>query len=155
LYSTLGSLLEEPWEGSGGMTEQSDDTDGFAVLIVDDDPTLRDLFADLLREHGWRVRTASDGAKAVCAVRQSRPDLVLMDYEMPVLDGLGAARQIRSLPGPPVPMIMISSRQDTATREAALAAGIGRYLVKPVSLALLLAIVREHATAARRRPQDT
>lgn len=137
------------------MTEQIDDTDGFAVLIVDDNPTLRNLFADLLREHGWRVTTAADGAKAVCAIRQSRPDLVLMDYEMPVLDGLGAARRISSLPGPLVPMIMISSRKDTATREAALAAGIGRYLVKPVPLALLLAIVREHAAVARSSAQDT
>lgn len=136
------------------MTEQSEDTDGFAVLIVDDDPTLRDLFAGLLHEHGWRVTTASDGVEAVRSAQQSRPDLVLIDYEMPVLNGLDAARQIRSLPGPPVPMIMISSRQDAATREAALAAGIGRYLVKPVSLASLLAIVREHAAAARRPPQD-
>lgn len=135
------------------MTEKSADTDEFSVLIVDDDPTLRDLFADLLREHGWWVTTATDGAKAVCAVRQSRPDLVLMDYEMPVLDGVGAAREIRSLPGPPVPIIMISSRQDPATREAALAAGIDRYLVKPVSLALLLAIVDEHP-AARRPPRE-
>lgn len=132
------------------MTEQSGATNGFAVLIVDDDPTLRELFGTLLREHGWRVTTATDGAEAVCSVGQSRPDLVLMDYEMPVLDGLGAARQIRSLPGPPVPIVMISSRRDTEIREAAMAAGIGRYLVKPVSLALLLAVVHEHAATARR-----
>ena len=125
---------------------------GFAVLVVDDDPTLRSLFADLLREQGWHVSTAADGAEAVRAVRRSRPHLVLMDYEMPVLDGLSAAREIAALPGPPVPVVMISSREDAATREAARAAGIGRYLAKPVSLATLQAVVAEHEAAWRAMP---
>lgn len=137
------------------MSEQGDNTNQFAVLVVDDDPVLRDLFADLLREQGWQVETAADGAQGVRSVQQSRPDLVLMDYEMPVLDGLAAARQIRSLPGRPIPIVMISSRKDSATRDAALAAGVDRYLVKPVSLAMLKTTVQEHAVAARRRHKDT
>ena len=125
---------------------------GFAVLVVDDDPTLRGLFADLLRERGWQVSTAANGAEAVRAVRRSRPHLVLMDYEMPVLDGLAAAREIAALPGPPVPVVMVSSRDDAATREAARAAGIERYLVKPVSPATLQSVVAEHEAAWRAAP---
>lgn len=122
----------------------------FAVLVVDDDPTLRELFAALLREQGYRVATAADGNEAVRAVRQSRPDLVLMDQEMPGLDGLAAAREIRSLPGAGVPVVMISSRDDGPSFEAARAAGIGRYLVKPVSLSTLLSVVAEEVS--RRAP---
>jgi CheY-like chemotaxis protein len=75
-----------------------------------------------------------------------------MDYEMPVLDGLAAARELAALPGPPLPVVMVSSRDDAATREAARAAGIGRYLVKPVSLAMLQSVVAEHAAAWRAAP---
>lgn len=133
------------------MTTAIDDADGFAVLVVDDDPALRGLFADLLSEQGCRVSTAADGAEAVRAVRQSRPDLVLIDYEMPELDGLAAAREIRALPGRPVPIVMISSRDDAATREAARAAGIDRYLVKPVSPATLRSLVGDRAAARHGR----
>lgn len=129
------------------MTAMPGGPAGFAVLVVDDDPVLRDLVADLLREQGYRVATAADGAEAVRVARLSRPDLVLMDYEMPALDGLAATREIRSLPGRPVPVVMISSRDDAATRAAARAAGIERYLVKPVSLDALQAIVAGHVAA--------
>ena len=131
------------------MTGPVDEAGGYAVLVVDDDATLRDLYAQLLREQGFRVETAADGAEAVQAVRRSRPDLVLMDYEMPVLDGLAAAREIRALPGAPPPIVMISSRGDAATRAAAAAAGIARYLVKPVSLAALQSVVADHVAARR------
>lgn len=127
---------------SGPVNDPSD----FSVLVVDDDATLRDLYAELLREQGYRVETAADGAAGVQAVRRSRPDLVLIDYEMPILDGLAAAREIRALPGAPPPIVMISSRGDAATRAAASAAGIVRYLVKPLSLAALQSVVAEHLT---------
>lgn len=120
------------------------DANGLAVLVVDDDDTLRGLYAQLLQELGYRVDTAANGAEAVQAVRLSRPDLVLMDYEMPILDGLAAAREIHALPGAPPPIVMISSRSDAATRAAAAAAGIARYLVKPVSLAALQSAVADH-----------
>lgn len=123
---------------------------GFSVLVVDDDPVLRGLVADLLREHGYRVETAADGVEAIRAARRSRPDLVLMDCEMPQLDGLAATREIRSLPGRPVPVVMVSSRDDAATREAARAAGIEHYLVKPVSPAVLQAMVAAQAAARSR-----
>lgn len=129
------------------MTAPVDDADGFAVLVVDDDATLRGLYAEWLREQGYRVETAADGAEAVCAARLSRPGLVLMDCEMPILDGLAATREIRALPGPPVPVVMISGRDDAATRAAADGAGVARYFAKPVSLAKLQATVADHAAA--------
>ncbi len=129
------------------MSGPVDDASGFTVLVVDDDATLRELYAQLLREQGYRVETAANGAEAVQAVRLSRPDLVLIDYEMPILDGLAAAREIRALAGTPPPIVMISSRSDAATRAAAAAAGIARYLVKPVSLARLQSVVADHVEA--------
>ena len=117
------------------------------VLVVDDDATLRTLFVDLLRDLGHRVAAAADGAEAVRLAGEGRFDLVLMDCEMPVLDGLAAAREIRALPGPPMPIVMISSRDDAATRDAAVAAGIDRYLAKPLSVATLKKLVGAYAGA--------
>lgn len=118
------------------------------VLVVDDDPTLRALFAELLREAGHEVVTAGDGAEAVRLAGQARFDLVLLDCEMPVLDGLAAARAIRAQPGPVPPIVMISSRDDAATRADAAAAGIEHYLAKPVSVMRLRRLVEEYAARA-------
>ena len=115
------------------------------ILLVDDDPTVRTLFADLLRDLGHQASTAGDGAEAVEQARRARFDLVLMDCEMPVLDGIAAARAIRALPGEPPPIVMISSRDDAATRAEAAAAGIEHYLVKPVPVARLRKLVGEYA----------
>ncbi len=118
------------------------------VLVVDDDPTVRTLFAELLADLGHRVSTAADGAEAVRLAGQARFALVLMDCEMPALDGIAAARAIRALPGEPPPIVMISSRDDAATRADAAAAGIERYLTKPVSLARFRKLVGEYAARA-------
>jgi CheY-like chemotaxis protein len=129
------------------MTAPGDAAAGLVVLVVDDDPTLRSLLAELLRELGHRVVTAGDGAEAVREVQRSQPDLVLMDCEMPVLDGLAAAREIRRLPGKAVPIVMVSSRTGAEVRAAAAAAGIVRFVAKPVSLATLQQLLADHSGA--------
>jgi CheY-like chemotaxis protein len=65
------------------------------VLVVDDDPTIRDFLAEALRDQGYAVETAANGAEAVEAVARSRPSLVLLDVRMPVLDGWGFAEVMR------------------------------------------------------------
>jgi CheY-like chemotaxis protein len=80
-------------------------------------------------------------------VQRSQPDLVLMDYEMPVLDGLAAAREIRRLPGKAVPIVRVSSRTGAEVRAAAAAAGIARFVAKPVSLATLQQLLADHSGA--------
>lgn len=119
-----------------------------SVLVVDDDPTLGMLLAELVREFGHDAVVAANGAEAVAQVAARRPDLVLLDYEMPVMDGVTAARRIRGLPGcAELPLVMVSSRSDEAARSEAAAAGIRQYVSKPVSPATLGRLLDEVVAA--------
>lgn len=115
------------------------------VLVVDDEVSVRNLFAHLLRALGHRVTTAADGAEALCQARRQRPDLVLLDREMPVMDGIEAARAIRSLPGRPATIYMVSSRDDAVSRAEAAAAGIACFFRKPLMPSQLCKLVEEFA----------
>jgi DNA-binding response OmpR family regulator len=70
--------------------------DGGRVLVVDDDPNIRETVADCLEDEGYRVVTAADGAQGLAAVERERPDVILLDMRMPVLDGWGFARAYRA-----------------------------------------------------------
>ena len=69
------------------------------ILLVEDDADARAIFRDALTERGYRVLTASQGAEGVYMARRSRPDLILLDIRMPVMDGLDAIRYLRSYEG--------------------------------------------------------
>ena len=115
-----------------------------SVLVVDDDPTLCALLCQVVRDFGHDATSAGDGAQALATVEAARPDLVMIDYQMPVMDGVTAARQIRAIDGcADLPLVMISSCSDT--RAAAMAAGVDRFMVKPVALPLLRRLLDELA----------
>jgi DNA-binding response OmpR family regulator len=111
------------------------------VLVVDDDPAVRGFALLTLRVHGYRIVGAAHGEEAVRAVFTERPDLVLLDLAMPVLDGYGVLERLRAR-GSTTPVV-VTSRADLARAvvEEGRAAG---YLAKPFTEGDLLAAVRAH-----------
>ena len=103
------------------------------ILVADDDPINRRIAQRLLERLGHRVRTVADGAAVVEAWRHGLDDVILMDLEMPGLDGLEATREIRRVPGARRPWIIAVSAHDAAERRASsLRAGMDDYLEKPL-----------------------
>jgi two-component system response regulator MprA len=111
------------------------------ILIVDDEPALRDSLSRTLRFEGYTVEVAANGAEALDAVHARQPDCVVLDMLMPVQDGLATCRVLRA-EGNLVPVLMLTARSDVGDRVAGLDAGADDYLVKPFSLQELLARVR-------------
>jgi two-component system response regulator MprA len=111
------------------------------VLVVDDDPAVRDSLARTLRFEGHEVETADDGRAALAAVRGREPDAVILDVSMPVLDGLQTCQQLRA-DGVLVPVLMLTARDSVGDRVAGLDAGADDYLSKPFALQELLARLR-------------
>ncbi|QFG21409.1 response regulator transcription factor [Actinomadura sp. WMMB 499] len=111
------------------------------ILIVDDEPAVRDALAGSLEFEGYRTVAAADGVAALAAVARERPDLVVLDVLMPRMDGLTACRRLRAL-GEPVPVLMLTARDMVGDRVTGLDAGADDYLAKPFELDELLARVR-------------
>jgi two-component system response regulator MprA len=111
------------------------------VLVVDDEPAVRESIGRGLRFEGYQVELASDGHAALDAVLSRRPDVVVLDVMMPGLDGLETCRRLR-ITGDRVPVLMLTARRNVGDRVAGLDAGADDYLVKPFALEELLARVR-------------
>ena len=111
------------------------------VLVVDDDPDVRASLERGLRLSGFTVLTASDGAVALRVVADAAPDAVVLDMNMPVLDGTGVVTALRSA-GNDVPICVLSARSSVDDRIAGLESGADDYLVKPFVLAELVARIR-------------
>jgi signal transduction histidine kinase/CheY-like chemotaxis protein/HPt (histidine-containing phosphotransfer) domain-containing protein len=118
------------------------------ILLAEDNPTNRELALLMLGRLGYSADVAANGAEAVDAVGRSVYDLVLMDVQMPELDGIGATRQIRSELGGSGPRIVaMTAHALPGDREACLAAGMDDYLVKPIGIADLVAALERAAAA--------
>jgi signal transduction histidine kinase len=114
------------------------------VLVVDDVPANRAMLVELLRALGFVTRQAENGADAVAEVQSERPDIVLMDQAMPVMDGLEATRRIRRLEGgATLPIIVLSANASPQHREEALASGATLFMSKPFENTALLARIGE------------
>ncbi|MFI7246317.1 response regulator transcription factor [Streptomyces qinglanensis] len=111
------------------------------VLVVDDEPAVRDALRRSLSFEGYATRLAADGAEALEKVAEYQPDLVVLDVLMPRMDGLTAARRLRAA-GQRVPVLMLTARDTVGDRVTGLDAGADDYLVKPFELDELLARVR-------------
>ncbi|NJN68100.1 MAG: response regulator [Chloroflexaceae bacterium] len=101
--------------------------------------------SDYLRVHGYQVVVARDGVEAIAQTRIHRPSLILMDIQMPVMDGTEAIRQIRAIPDlPAIPIIALTSLAMPGDRERCLRAGASSYVSKPVSLQRLVQLIEQH-----------
>lgn len=127
------------------------------VLVVEDERDLAELLVYNLKKQGYEAVSVRDGNAAVSAVRQSPPDLVLLDLMLPGLSGLEVARSLRTHPRTAaVPIIMLTARADEADQLQGLSVGADDYVTKPFSMKVLLArvasILRRNAD---RNPGDT
>jgi CheY-like chemotaxis protein len=108
------------------------------ILVVDDEPLIRDVIVDVLQDEGYGVVTADDGHAALELVRQEAPALVLMDVMMPRMDGRAAFRAMREhAHGDGVPIILMSAMAEPANLDPQITA----FLRKPLDLDQLLALV--------------
>jgi CheY-like chemotaxis protein len=106
---------------------------GARVLLADDDPVNQEVTTELLRRAGLNVEVADDGAQAIERVREGRYDLVLMDMQMPRVDGIEATRAIRAQPGfERLPILAMTANAFDEDRERCLAAGMNDHVSKPV-----------------------
>ena len=108
------------------------------IVVVDDEPSIRRLVADLLTEEGHEVLETSNGRAAVDLVRESQPDLILMDIMMPVLNGVDATFEIRQLEGmASVPVVLMSAIPNNHVRSMDHTA----FLPKPFGITQLLSVI--------------
>ena len=115
------------------------------ILVVEDQADNRRILRDLLVNAGYELIEAESGEEAITAVAARRPDLILMDIQLPVIDGYEATRRIRSNPDlKSVPIIAVTSYALAGDEAKALAIGCNAYVAKPFSPRALLAKVREH-----------
>src|SRR5437762_8486888 len=111
------------------------------VLVVDDDPQLREALTRALELDGYAVTTASNGAQALEAIGQRRPDVVVLDVMMPYVGGLDVCRTLRERRDR-LPILVLTARDEVGDRVAGLDAGADDYLTKPFALDELRARIR-------------
>jgi len=114
------------------------------VLVVEDTEDNRQILRDLLGTAGYQLVEAHDGAEGVAKATEHKPDLILMDIQMPVMDGYEATRRIKAYPAlKEIPVIAVTSYALSGDEEKARAAGCDGYIAKPFSPRQMLAKVRE------------
>lgn len=109
------------------------------ILLVDDDESIRQFVALALSDAGHEVVTAENGRDALALAARSRPDLIVLDLRMPVMDGWAFAQEYRATPRPHAPIVVLTAARDAAQSAAEVQAEA--CLAKPFALADLLAVV--------------
>jgi two-component system chemotaxis response regulator CheY len=120
-----------------------------SILIVDDDPLLREICASGLEDAGYHVFEASDAPEGIGVLERDRVDLILMDLMLPGLDGIAATRKIRAMPKfKSVPVLMLTGHSDPETVRTCGQAGAVGFLVKPIDQTMLVEKIRRHLAPA-------
>jgi two-component system, OmpR family, response regulator len=122
-------------------TLQRADGSPVRVLVVDDEPSLAELLASVLRYEGWDIRTAADGGSAVRTARKFQPDAIVLDVMLPDVDGLEVLRRVRTLL-PDVCVLFLTARDSLEDRVSGITAGGDDYVTKPFSLEEVVARLR-------------
>ena len=132
---------------------RSDGSEESVVLIVDDEERLVEILQAYLQDEGFRVLSAFNGRDAIAIARDARPDIVLLDLNLPLVSGAEAFRAIRSTAN--VPIIMITSRVDEVDRIVGLELGADDYVPKPFSPREVVARVKAVLRRARPRVDES
>jgi len=113
------------------------------ILIVEDNVQNRLLMVDILKIHGFEIMEARDGQEGIQLAREQQPDLILLDMQMPVMDGLEAARRLKADPETrAIKILAITSFAMKGDLERILAAGCDEYMAKPIDTRQLPVVVR-------------
>ncbi|GAB11256.1 putative two-component system response regulator [Gordonia araii NBRC 100433] len=112
---------------------QRADGSPISALVVDDEAVLAEMVSMALRYEGWTVATAGDGASAIAAARENRPDVVVLDVMLPDMSGLDVLLRLREL-NPVLPVLMLTAKDSVEDRIAGLTAGGDDYVTKPFSI---------------------
>jgi two-component system OmpR family response regulator len=138
------SLMEESQaaaDTAGGQAGRRPDGSPARVLVVDDEPSLAELLASVLRYEGWDIRTAADGSSAVRIAREFTPDAIVLDVMLPDFSGIEVLRRVRA-ELPHVCVLFLTARDAVEDRIAGITAGGDDYVTKPFSLEEVLARLR-------------
>jgi len=111
------------------------------LLVVEDEPNIRELLSTSLRFAGFEVHTAPDGASALKLAESARPDLLVLDVMLPDMDGFAVTRRLRDQ-GRRMPVVFLTARDDTADKVTGLTVGGDDYVTKPFSLEEVVARIR-------------
>ena len=148
VITEAASDVETPADGPRAPTIQT----RARILVADDDSTILRVLETVLIGDGYEVVAASDGVEAVALARAGAFDLIMLDVQMPKLDGLSAARQLRADPSmADVPIVMLTGRTADRDIEAAFAEGVTDYITKPFAVAQLRARVRSWLSRSAER----
>lgn len=134
MVARLDALTGQQYSaGDGQNLSENPDHLKPTVMVVDDSEDTRHVLSVALQDKGYQVVTATDGQEAVDIARREQPDLILMDLNLPQLDGLAATQQIREDEGlRHVPILAVTAFDTYGIKEAALEAGCDSYLTKPL-----------------------
>jgi two-component system OmpR family response regulator len=123
------------------------------LVVVDDEPNIRELLATSLRFAGFEVHAAADGASALALVRDVDPDLVVLDVMLPDMDGFTVTRRMREN-GRHTPVLFLTARDDTRDKVTGLTVGGDDYVTKPFSLEEVVARIRAVLRRTHAEPDD-
>jgi signal transduction histidine kinase/ActR/RegA family two-component response regulator len=124
------------------------------ILVAEDNLINQKVMDATLRKHGFQVRVAGNGQEAIDTLREWDCDIILMDVQMPELDGISATRVIRENPEHAnLPIIAVTAHAMAGDRDRCLSAGMNGYLSKPVSASMLLDVVEEHLPGRYNKPE--
>ncbi len=144
-----------------GGSSKTNETEKFQVLVVEDNPMSREITVHRLKRLGFTVLTANDGEQAIQIAGSNSVDLILMDCQMPSMDGFQATAQIRALEkssGKRIPIVALTAHAMEGYREACINAGMDDYLTKPIHEAQLVEFLRRLPAANTifgiRQPED-
>ncbi len=139
LMAQIRTLQGLPFRGLAPVYHEAEHARPLLVMVVDDSVTVRKVTSRLLERHGMHVLTAKDGIDAMTLLQEHTPDIMLLDIEMPRMDGFEVASQIRQDEQlKELPIIMITSRSGQKHRDRAMAVGVNEYLSKPYQETVLL-----------------
>ena len=148
----LQSMADRAARPAAGRETDRDPANRPTVLVVEDEPALLALLRYNLESEGYRVLEAKNGEEGLTLIRETKPDLVLLDWMLPFLSGIEVCRQMRRLPDlKSIAVIMLTAKSEEADKLRGLEVGADDYVTKPFSPSELMARVK--AVLRRARPQ--